>query len=64
MNLHERTNRFRQQYRDGISRYYSGAGHLLFVFGFGGVLMAYCFASGQRPVGLCGWRRYLRSAAW
>ena len=43
MNLHERTSRFRQQYRDGINRHYSGIGHLLFVFGFGGALMLYSF---------------------
>ena len=43
MNLHARTSRFRQQYRDGISRYYSGIGHMLFVFGLGGVMMGYCF---------------------
>ena len=43
MNLDERTDRFRQQYRAQINRHYSGVAHMLFVFGFGGALMLYSF---------------------
>jgi sterol desaturase/sphingolipid hydroxylase (fatty acid hydroxylase superfamily) len=43
MDLQQRTDRFRQQYRSGINRWYSGIGHMLFVFGFGGAMMLYSF---------------------
>jgi sterol desaturase/sphingolipid hydroxylase (fatty acid hydroxylase superfamily) len=44
MDLKQRTDRFRQQYRDNISARYSGVAHLLFVFGFGGGMMLYAFS--------------------
>lgn len=47
MDLHQRTERFRQQYRNGISRWYSGIAHLLFVFGLGGAMMLYSFLQVQ-----------------
>jgi sterol desaturase/sphingolipid hydroxylase (fatty acid hydroxylase superfamily) len=43
MDLQQRTDRFRQQYGAGINRWYSGAAHLLFVFGLGGGMMFYSF---------------------
>lgn len=47
MDLHQRTERFRQQYRNGISRWYSGIAHILFVFGLGGAMMLYSFLQVQ-----------------
>jgi sterol desaturase/sphingolipid hydroxylase (fatty acid hydroxylase superfamily) len=43
MDLKDRTDRFRQQYRAGISRWYSGPAHMIFVFGLGGLLALFCF---------------------
>jgi sterol desaturase/sphingolipid hydroxylase (fatty acid hydroxylase superfamily) len=60
MDLHQRTEQFRDRYRDNISRHYSGWLHGAFVFGVGGALMIYCFSQAQ---GLQPWHWLLVPAA-
>ncbi|MFN3714070.1 MAG: sterol desaturase family protein [Alcanivoracaceae bacterium] len=48
MDLKQRTDRFRQQYRTNISRWYSGVAHMAFVFGAGGAMMLYAFSQVTR----------------